>query len=221
MADTYWIIDYKMKLLSDFHVGSGATLFGGNVHGLRIDTSGFPGVGDTEIRGLLRQGGWKLRNWRRTKAADDLYIRNFGARERNRERQVLWSYTSSRFDCWIYNDASTAGVLGKQSHVRIGGAGTTENLFANQKAGPTDDENFSCLHGRIYSITPAEERDVGFLVACMRVEDRFGHRRSRGYGKMRWEASRIRKYGPGKDPVEVDITLDTWLQQVMPETVEG
>jgi len=210
----YWTLDYEMRLQSDFHVGAGATLFGGNVHGLRLDVNGFPSVGDTEIRGLLRQGGWKLQQWRH--GLKDLFLRNFGENVRNRQRQVFWSFSSARFDPMLYDNAVTAGILGKQSHARIGSTGTAENLFANQKAGPSADGQFAGLQGRIYSVTPAEARDIAFMIACMRVEDRFGHRRSRGYGKMCWRPLKVRSFLPGKTQDEDNRELKGWLDLALP-----
>jgi hypothetical protein len=206
----FWTIDYVMRLKSDFHVGSGASLFGGNVHALRFDNDGYPSIGDTEIRGLLRNGGWKLKSWH--SSFKDRFIRNFGPRDRNADRAVQWSFTSANFNP-VFSNASVAGILGKQSHVRINSEYCVDNLFSNQKAGPN--EYMHDLAGRIYSITQADKDDVAFLLACMRVEDCFGHRRTRGYGKVEWLPSKIRRHLPGKKEEKISCeNLAEWLKPI-------
>ena len=67
------------------------------------------------------------------------------------------------------------------------------------------------VEGRVYSVEPATEIDVAFLLACMRLEDRLGHRRSRGYGKVAWNPQRVRRYLAGSEPEEITRNLPEWL----------
>lgn len=88
-----------------------------------------------------------------------------------------------------------------------------QHLFAYQKAGVVSEE--WQLQGRIYAVEPAREMDVAFLLACMRYEDRLGHRRSRGYGKASWTPQRVRKYRPGSEPEEISRNLPEWLNLLL------
>ncbi len=197
----YWIIEYSINILSDFHVGEGVTLEGGNRHGLKLDETGLPYMPDTQVRGLIRLGAEKLKNWQ--PPLKSLFDANFG--EPGLRHHNIWSYTSARFPFCFgvtgFSDANNLGLLTNQSHIKINPMdGVAENLFSYQKAGISDDSdyNFSKWYGKIYSVEPAEFRDVAFIIAAMRSEDRIGHRRSRGYGKVNWQPVSIKKYTEGK-----------------------
>ena len=191
----YWIIDYRIDFLSDFHVGSGITLVGGNLFGLELDARGLPLIPHTEIRGLLRLGGRRLEEWCFPLAG--YCDRNFGARREPDRDPGYWSFTGARFR--VADDYSSGlareRVLGAQSHVRLSADEVVENLFACQKAGAGGVGEGWC--GRIYSRRPLPEREVAFLAACMRAEDRVGHRRSRGYGRVDWRIKKLHCYLPG------------------------
>ena len=193
MTDSnYWILDYSLEFSSDFHVGAGITLLGGNYHGLHLDDRGFPCMHHTEVRGLLRLGGQRLLGW--NNGFEGRYRRNFG----RAATKGLWSYTSARFSDH-YNSPYTAEIMGEQSHIKEID-GVAENLFSYQKSGRGKKEQQ--WFGRIYSLKTAGIEDVAFMFACMRAEDRVGHRRSRGYGKVTWTLKNLRSYEPGGVPVE-------------------
>jgi len=213
---TYWIIDYKIEFSSDFHIGAGISLLGGNFHGLQVDYRGFPWMPQTEVRGLLRLGGQRLTGW--DKSLEGLYNRNFGI-EYN--QKGLWSYTSARFP--EDEELDVNETLGWQSHIKSSN-GVAENLFTYQKVKSgrkekdskqnSDEADAPVWEGRIYSLKPAAIIDVAFLFACMRAEDRIGHRRSRGYGKISWSFTGIRHYSPGAKPEKKVLTeteLLVWL----------
>jgi hypothetical protein len=212
MNKSYWTIEYKITFLSDFHVGSGITLMGGNQHGLRLDIDGFPYMPATQVKGLLRLGGIKLKSWQ--PQLKDLFESNFG--EINKRYGNFWSFSPARYpsDTISTNivDAMSLGLLNEQSHIYIKD-GIAENLFSCQKAGRLDD--FSYWQGKIFSSEPAEEKDAAFLIACMRAEDRMGHRRTRGYGKIDWSISSVSSYVAGEKPVSLDKSLSDWLNIIL------
>ena len=185
----YWILDYSLEFASDFHVGAGMTLLGGNFHGLHLDYRGFPSMPHTEVRGLLRLGGQRLSDW--NKGFASRYHRNFG---RAGTEKGLWSYTSARFPD-DYDSPHTAEIMGEQSHIKKLD-GVAENLFSCQKSG--QGRNGLRWFGRIYSLKPVAINDAAFMFACMRAEDRVGHRRSRGYGKVTWKLEKLRSYDSGE-----------------------
>lgn len=210
----YWIIEYRIEFRSDFHVGAGHTLFGGNLHGVRLGDDGFPCLPGTQVRGLLRLGGSRLKDW--GAASENLFKRNFAEGDR-KDKGPQWSYTPARFtrgQIEGYEGAEATGMLSEQSHVHLDD-GSVKNLFSYQKAGALDGTWF--WRGRIFSTEPADEKDVAFLVACMRAEDRIGHRRSRGYGKVDWKPCGVWRYPAGETPVPVEMNgdkavLGDWLR---------
>ena len=138
MSDPYWIIDYQISLLSDFHIGAGVTLLGGNLHGMRLDNDGFPYLPPTQVRGLLRLGGYKLSAL--TSSLQDLYRHNFPGQDRISGR--YWSYTRAGFAFDLVCGAQGAGgegILLEQSHVALE-EGIVQHLFAYQKAGIMSEE---------------------------------------------------------------------------------
>ena len=185
---------------------------GGNQHGLRIGDDGFPCMPATQVRGLLRLGGIKLKSWQ--PQLKDLFEINFG--ERNKTYGNTWSFSPARYPTDAISisivDAMSLGLLTEQSHIYIKD-GIADNLFSCQKAGKSDD--FSYWKGKIFSIEPAEEKDAAFLVACMRTEDRMGHRRSRGYGKISWNINNVCSYKAGEKPVSLDKSLSDWLNIIL------
>ena len=209
MNDFYWIIDYEMTLQSDFHVGSGVTLLVGNMHGLKLDEDGMPYLPHTQVRGLLRLGGYELKSWQQE--YKDLFKRNFAGEHRN--SGIFWSYTRAGFafdPLRMWQGARKAGLLANQSHIKIDDSGVAENLFSFQKAGAVSKEHV--WKGRIYSVEPAQEKDAAFMIASMRAEDRVGHRRSRGYGKVNWFPSIVRRYRAGEKPEMDKRSLSDWME---------
>lgn len=217
MTEAYWIIEYEMKLLSDFHVGAGVSLMGGNLHGLRLDEFGFPYLPQTQVRGLMRLRGCSLISWQPTMRPT--FERNFGLSDRN--SGLFWSYTRAGFPRektkgWC--GAREAGLLYEQSHIHWNDQNIADNLFSYQKAGaPLSNWNWQ---GRIYSVEPAAEKDVAFLIAAMRADDRIGHRRSRGYGKVDWRASKVMRYSPGGDPENRVTNLDYYFDVLFQSSKE-
>ncbi len=212
----YWIIDYKISFCSDFHIGAGISLLGGNLHGLRLGVDGFPYMEHTEVRGLMRLGGLKLKGWQPD--LERIFFRNFGNNKKDLPPEVFWTYTSARYPQHAYVGAKAAGILTEQSHIKVGGI--DKNLYSYQKAGAAG--GLDHWTGRIYSVNPALERDVAFLIACMRVEDRIGHRRTRGYGKVCWEPAHARRYSAdsGVKPEPVQRTTEDWLDLILSENIE-
>lgn len=212
MAPHYWIIDYTINILSDFHVGAGITILGGNLHGLQRDKTSFPYLPHTQVRGLLRLGGLKLKNWQPHLTA--IFNRNFG--QPNRRGGGLWSYTSARYpkgSITGYSGPEVAEILTEQNHIKLT-EDVVENLFSYEKAGGKEDE-LREWKGRIYSAEPAEEKDVAFLIACMRAEDRIGHRRSRGYGKVNWDLGEVYRYLPGERPEQIKRGPNEWTKTLI------
>lgn len=224
MSTCYWMIDYSIRFLSDFHVGAGITLLGGNLHGLRRDKTGFPYLPHTQVRGLLRLGGLKLRDWQHQNLEnlDDVFNRNFGQADRN--GNGLWTYTSARYPeegIVEYSGSKVSGTRTEQSHIKLAEGGV-ENLFSYEKAGrieakPAEGAESKWLQwrGRIYSVEPAEEKDVAFLIACMRAEDRIGRRRTRGYGKVDWKLEKVRWYIPSESKPKKIKEPHDWLKLVI------
>ena len=208
----YWIITYCISFQSDFHLGAGITLVGGNLHGLRLDDEGFPYMPDTQVRGLLRLGGYKLKTWMPTTKYADLFSDNFGSSKKMSANS--WSFTSAYYPSKPsgINCADDAGILIQQSHIKQQN-NIAENLFSYQKCGPV--EHFDSWQGKIYSVEPASEMDVAFLIACMRAEDRIGHRRSRGYGKVIWKPESVASYEPGGKPEKRKEKLQYWIGLLM------
>lgn len=204
MNNLYWIIDYKITFLSDFHAGDGTTLLTGNTHGIRLDDYNQPYLPSTQVRGLIRQSGYTLKESIQPQLAT-LFERNFPIGSLGMENQQApdsprsWSFTraehkssimQNRFDSW-----------GRQTHVKLNSKDIVENFFAYEKAGSRNMNKELVLEGRIYSVSPATQNDVFFLLACMRLEDRVGHRRTRGYGKVDWRWEKIR-YFSAQSPVQ-------------------
>lgn len=215
MSTYYWIIDYTINICSDYHVGAGITLLGGNLYGLRQDETGFPYLPHTQVRGLLRLGGLKLKGWQ--PCLKSTFARNFA--QADRAGDGLWSYTSARYPSQAiagYSGPKVAEILTEQSHIKLTND-SVENLFSYEKAGAIKDE-WRQWKGRIYSIGPAEEEDVAFLMACMRAEDRIGQRRSRGYGKVDWEVERVCRYRLPEEPPQ-EIKKD-WLGLIISREVK-
>jgi len=95
---TSWRITFEILLLSDAHVGAGINLLGGNLQGLRRDDDGFPYVPDRQVRGLLRQAGYVLRQSACLKDGPDLFKKAFGAgpkEEKANRNQGGWSCTGA------------------------------------------------------------------------------------------------------------------------------
>lgn len=206
----YWIITYSISFQSDFHLGAGITLVGGNLHGIRLDDEGFPYMPDTQVRGLLRLGGYKLKTW--LPKYSRLFSDNFGSPEKISANS--WSFTSAYYPLKPggINHAEDAGILIQQSHIQLQNS-IAGNLFSYQKGGPAED--FESWQGKIYSVEPASEMDVAFLIACMRAEDRIGHRRSRGYGKVIWKPESVASYEPGGKPEKRKVILQDWIELLM------
>lgn len=225
MTEAYWIIEYKIKLLSDFHVGAGIRLLGGNLHGLRLDQDGWPYLPHTQVRGLLRWGGINLKKWH--PKFGTLFSRNFGQAGR-KLAGIYWSYSRAALPSDLLAALETpeeAGWFTEQSHVALQ-EGIVDHLFSYQKTGPVGPE--FVLHGKIYSVEPATAADVAFLIAAMRADDRIGHRRSRGYGKVTWELTKVSCYpaicgdSPASKDKKVEAVPDSrkpgeWLDLVCAE----
>ena len=88
----YWKIQYEIDFLSDFHVGSGTILLGGNLHGVRRDENGVPYMPRTETKGILRQRGAHSKN---DPSFAPHFRRNFPL-PGNSDR-IEWSYTRATF----------------------------------------------------------------------------------------------------------------------------
>jgi hypothetical protein len=217
MSDTcYWMIDYKLIFHSNFHIGAGLTLMGGNLHGLRLDEDGLPYLPHTQVRGLLRLGGYRLQTWQ--PSLNGLFQANFAGEKRNTD--VFWSYSRAAILGNLtleHPGAKKAGLLKEQTHIRINNDGVVGNMFRYEKGGTLPSKWDGVFQGRIYAVEPATERDVAFLIAAMRTEDRVGHRRTRGYGKVNWEVRSVWKYAAGNEPEEVKKSLDDWLNILLPE----
>jgi hypothetical protein len=214
MADTsYWVISYRITFRSDYHVGDGTSLLGGNLYGLRADENGFPYMPHTQVKGLLRLGGQTLVAWH--PGLKGLFKRNFPEGGKS-PSELSWSFTRAVYPPTSIRGASPAikGLFGTQTHIRAE-EGAVRNLFAFQKGKGAGAD--VAWEGRIYSVEPAEESDVAFLVACMRAEDRMGRRRSRGYGKIDWTPRVISRFGPGdKKSRPVVKDLEKWISEVIP-----
>ena len=184
----YWRIDYKMNFLSDFHIGSGVTLVGGNVMGLQLDEDGLPYMPGTQVRGLIRLGGYLLKEWQESRFKS-LFNSNF---KQPKQKETTWSYTRAHLpveESYYYLDWQDK-PFSQQSHIKINSNGIAENLFSLQKSGEFREKWFI---GSLLAVEPRTEADVTFMLACMRAEDRVGHRRTRGYGKVNWNYSKILK----------------------------
>jgi hypothetical protein len=208
MSVQYWVIRHRISFLSDVHVGAGITLLGGNLHGLKLDDNGFPYMPHSQVRGLLRLGGDFLKDWCPS-VFNDLHSRNFnlpGPKPQN--DTPSWSFTRAGIAPENLHDEPD--LIG-QSHIKRNNDGVVENLFSFQKAGRAKDCFF--WQGSLFSTGPATERDAAFMIAAMRAEDRIGHRRTRGYGKVIWEPEAVYCFDPGdKDKTKVERTLDDWLE---------
>ena len=216
-ANCYYVIDYEISFLSDFHVGEGTTLVGGNLHGLRLDENQFPYMPHSQVKGLLKWGGRKLVSWQH--AFEDLFRHNF-PETRPGQGETWWAFTRAAFPPSVsrgWGGADNAGLLGNQAHIRCGND-TVENLFSYQK-GKGAGSSWSWF-GSIYSVAPAEEMDAAFLINCMRAEDRIGARRSRGYGKIDWRPSKMRRFQPGDNELEdIRSDLDFWVDRLFESEV--
>lgn len=199
---TSWRITFEILLLSDAHVGAGINLLGGNLQGLRRDDDGFPYVPDRQVRGLLRQAGYVLRQSACLKDGPDLFKKAFGAgpkEEKANRNQGGWSCTGARYP-WKKRQEAPAyrraalhpsyfeehGILARQAHVDVEHA----RFFGYQKMGGRE-ADMRVLEGRLFSHELLTERDVAFLIACMKMDDRIGQRRSRGYGYCTWNPIRV------------------------------
>ena len=220
----YWVIDFQITFRSDFHVGEGTTLIGGNLHGLRMDENGFPYMPHTQVKGLLRLGGSKLAAW--LPELSSLFIKNF-PETRSGQGDVWWSYTRAAYSPGRvrgWGGAGIAGMLGDQTHISIEDD-TVSNLFSYQK-GLGHGSSWP-WQGTIYSVEPAREVDVAFLANCMRAEDRIGSRRSRGYGKVDWRPNKIRCFQPGRDLNQDSVPVDErpsdlkyWIEYLLKSEVK-
>jgi hypothetical protein len=205
----YWRIDYAIHLKSDFHIGAGITLLGGNLHGLRLDENGMPYLPHTQVRGLMRLGGHQLQNWQ--PGLKDSFRRNF--EDEKHKSGVFWSYSRAAVinNPLLENGFQHWGLLKEQTHVHINADGVTENMFRYEKGGPLPETWDGILRGCIYSVEPAIEQDAAFLIAAMRAEDRIGHRRSRAYGKADWRVERVWKYPAGGALKEETQSPERWI----------
>ncbi|MBT6338743.1 MAG: hypothetical protein HOJ48_05540, partial [Desulfobacula sp.] len=107
----YWTIDYEIEHLSDFHVGDGTILLGGNLHGLRMDENGFPYMPHTQVRGLLKKAALQLAGWQIF--LGPLIERNFPSNRKNSQKIPWWSYTRAGY-CRDYINRDS---MGYQSHI--------------------------------------------------------------------------------------------------------
>jgi hypothetical protein len=210
MDPAYWIIQYKIRFRSDFHVGAGSTVRGGNFHALRLDDDGMPYLPGTQVRGLIRWGAGRLAQWQQS--LRPLLLRNF------RNERLELSPSENRLTTWSFTRASVPPEtkspgpprwLLEQSHVRLNEDGVAERLFSFQKAGFSAED--LAWTGRIYSTNPAKEVDVAFLLAAMRAEDRVGRRRTRGYGKTEWREGKIWRYESSVEREEIRRSFEEWL----------
>ncbi len=217
MEKYYWTIDFSIDFLSDLHIGTGITLLGGNRHGHKKDEDGFPYLPHTQVRGLVRMGAFKLKVWH--PFLNERFSRNF--RPGKMQGSGLWSYTSARYGRAVTKGADPIymDILTQQSHIRRE-TDIAPKPFAYEKAGGKE-ENWRRWYGRIYSIELSEEEDVAFLIAAMRVEDRIGHRRSRGYGAVDWKVERIHQYQPGTNCRTLEKDLAEWLSLLFQREVTG
>jgi CRISPR/Cas system CSM-associated protein Csm3 (group 7 of RAMP superfamily) len=209
----YWRIDYKIKFLSDFHIGCGVTLIGGNLMGLQLDEDDLPYLPGTQVRGLIRLGGWFLKDWQQSQF-EKLFNSNFRSKE---QEKSTWSYTRAHLPVnkgSLYRTLIKQGYnpFDHQSHIKVNSNGIAENLFSFQKSGEIQDQ---CFIGSLFSVEPRTGIDVAFMLACMRAEDRIGHRRTRGYGKVNWKPEKIYKLQEGKN---CDVSQDfNWLDILFKE----
>ncbi|MCK4447128.1 MAG: hypothetical protein KAW56_08600 [Candidatus Marinimicrobia bacterium] len=210
----YWRIDYKIDFLSDFHIGSGVTLIGGNVIGLQLDEDELPYLPGTQVRGLIRLGGYFLKEWQKSRF-ESLFNSNF---KRPKQKETTWSYTRAHLPYLesFYYRQRLGRPFSQQSHIKINADGTAENLFSIQKSGEFREKYFI---GSLFSIEPRTQADVAFMLACMRVEDRIGHRRTRGYGKVNWNYSKILKLVNGNTQ-DVTQEYDNWQNILFKEEVQ-
>jgi hypothetical protein len=223
----FYRVKYTIFLQSDAHIGAGIQLLGGNLQGLRRDADGFPFVPDTEIRGLLRLAGTHIRD---SKAVGvDLFSNTFGERTAEAgKKHGKWSFSAARYDqdtrdAFPLTGASSLykgpferqGSLGRQTHVAI----DTRRLFGYQKMGGRDEESRQ-LEGLIFSHTTATEKEVAFLLACMRMDDRIGHRRSRGYGKVTWNVESVHRANDAGEWESVSHDHAYWVNRLL-ENGEG
>lgn len=208
----YWIISYRIELLSDIHAGAGVTLLGANIHGIRKDEQRFPFLPHTEVRGLLRLSAQRLASWSRgLKSRPEKNFRPGGM-----EMSGLWSYTSARYKrdlLYGLDDPAPANILGLQSHIKRIDAGDPR-LFSYEKAGGQGEE-WRSLWGWIFSIEPSEEEDAALLIASMRAEDRIGHRRSRGYGHVSWDLERVQRYQAGGETEDCTKSIEQWVRLLL------
>lgn len=204
----YWIIIYRIELLSDIHAGAGVTLHGGNIHGLKKDEQGFPFLPHTEVRGLLRLSARRLASWR--PALGSRVQKNF--RSGGKEMSGLWSYTSARYKRGLLSgldDPGLASILGFQSHIKTVEA-SDPRLFSYEKAGGWDKE-WRSLWGIVFSIEPSEQEDAALLIASMRAEDRIGLRRTRGYGHVSWDLKKVQRYQAGGGLQDCTKSIEQWV----------
>ena len=194
-APVYYVIDYHLELNTDAHIGNGTKDLIGNVHGLLLDEDGFPYIPDSEIRGLLRSAGQDLVSNTFLNTKTDVFDRNFGNR-----MSGCWSFTRAALSSSIINNLKSSmtehSITTFQSHIQVKEL-ANPRLFSYKKMGgdQTDLRNY---HGRIYSVTPISFEDLAFMVACFYMDDRIGHRRTRGYGEVAWTIDSIRSYSPLK-----------------------
>lgn len=224
-----WRIAFKIHLLSDAHVGAGIHLLGGNLQGLRRDEDGFPYVPERQVRGLLRQAGHVLQ---KSKCLDDggtLFKKAFGDGPGEVARnQGGWSFTGARYPREKRQEAPTYrqaalhqsyfeehGILARQAHVDVKNA----RFFGYQKMGGKE-KDMRILEGRLFSHQFMTERDVAFLIAAMKMDDRIGQRRSRGYGYCRWDPVRV-DYDDQGSWQEDGRDLKDWLNLLLDSAMEA
>lgn len=210
----YWRIDYKIDFLSDFHIGSGVTLIGGNLMGLQLDEDELPYLPGTQVRGLIRLGGWFLKDWQQSQFGK-LFESNF---KKGKQKDSTWSYARAHlpYSESFYYRQRLGRPFSQQSHIKINGNGTAENLFSLQKSGEFREKYFI---GSIFSIEPRTQADVAFMLACMRAEDRIGHRRTRGYGKVNWNYTKIMKLKNGENKEETQ-DFENWQDILFKKEVQ-
>lgn len=195
----YYRIKFRLALLTDAHIGDGTRKFGGNVHGVRVDELGLPYLPDTQVSGLVRLAARRMSE--SVHALQSFYGANFGKPNATRRR---WVFTGARYPSCLVDKLiiqglvrrgdellEEEGILTVQTHIQVDdNAGA--RLFAFQKIGGRDDQ-YRQFCGAAYSAERVTLDDVSYLVAAMRFDDRIGHRRTRGYGKVKWEIESIER----------------------------
>jgi CRISPR-associated protein Csx10 len=175
---------FRLKLASDYHVGSGHGAGAAVDSALLRDHDGAPLLRGTMLAGLLRDGLCDLRELSPLQRADasdidDAAVRLFGSPARRKN----WAYGSARIE--ESGDGKLAGRWGSQDVCRIRVSPRTrrvapQQLFKEEEGDSRAAFGFTatCEHP-----TAQDVSDAALLVAASRMVRHLGAARRRGRGE--------------------------------------